>query len=121
LELIIISDACIINVLQGLASALARVTNYALIVTLQIKASLTDDSRDIIYDHNMFMVQATCKGGGDLGLGIPTSLSMLAMGCERVFTKHDTQHNEIQHTDTQHNDTQYNDIQHNNKKIQHSA
>ncbi len=27
-------------------------------VTLQIGVSLTDDSRDIIYDHNMFIVQA---------------------------------------------------------------
>ncbi len=28
-------------------------------LTLQIMASLTDNSRGIIYDHNMFIVQAT--------------------------------------------------------------
>ncbi len=28
-------------------------------VTLQIVASLTDDSRGVIYDHNMIIVQAT--------------------------------------------------------------
>ncbi len=43
----------------AVALALARVVNYALRVMLQIVASLTDDSRAVIYDRNMFIVQAT--------------------------------------------------------------
>jgi hypothetical protein len=39
--------------------ALARVINYATRVTLQIVASLTDDYRSVIYDHKMFIVQAS--------------------------------------------------------------
>ncbi len=30
-----------------------------IMIMLQIVASLSDDSREIIYDHNMFKVQAT--------------------------------------------------------------
>jgi hypothetical protein len=36
-----------------------RVINNAPRVTLQIVASLTDNSRSIIYDRNMFVAQAT--------------------------------------------------------------
>jgi hypothetical protein len=36
-----------------------RVVNYAPRVTLQIVASLTDNARVIIYNHNVFIVQAT--------------------------------------------------------------
>jgi len=39
--------------------ASARVISYAPIVILQIVASLTDDSKDVIYDQNLFIVQAT--------------------------------------------------------------
>jgi hypothetical protein len=49
---IIVSAACTIN-------ALVRVINYTPRVTLQIVASLTDDSRGVFYDCNMFKVQAT--------------------------------------------------------------
>ena len=41
-----------------LALAIARVINYAPRVMLQIVASLTDNSGGIIYDHNVFIVQA---------------------------------------------------------------
>ncbi len=41
------------------ALALAGVINYAPRVVLQIVASLTDDSRGVIYGHKMFIVQAT--------------------------------------------------------------
>jgi hypothetical protein len=51
-----------------------------------IVASLTI----VIYDGNMFEVQATDR-------------------------RHDIQHNDIQHNDTQHYDTQQYDTQHNNK------
>ncbi len=37
----------------------SRMINDDSRVTLQIVAQLTDDSRDIIYDWNMFTVQAT--------------------------------------------------------------
>ncbi len=43
----------------ALALALAKVISYAPRVTLQIVASLTDDSRGIIYDHYMFKMLAT--------------------------------------------------------------
>ncbi len=36
-----------------------RVVNYAPRVMLQIVASLSDDSQGVIYDRNMFIVQAT--------------------------------------------------------------
>ncbi len=42
----------------SLSLGLAIVLNYAPSVMLQIEASLTDDSRCIIYDGNMFIVQA---------------------------------------------------------------
>jgi hypothetical protein len=32
---------------------------------------------------------------------------------EKIYRRHDTQHNDTQHNDTQHNDTQHNDTQHN--------
>ncbi len=48
----VISEGCVI------ALALARVVSYAPRVMLQIVASLTDDSRGIIYDRNMFIAQA---------------------------------------------------------------
>ncbi len=51
----IVSDACTINVSLVFALALASVVNYA----HKFGASLADDSRVIIYDHNMFIVQAT--------------------------------------------------------------
>ncbi len=43
----------------ALALALARVINYAHRMMLLIVASLSDDSRGVIYDRNMFTVQAT--------------------------------------------------------------
>jgi hypothetical protein len=50
----------VITVLKsGVALALAKVISYAPRVTLQIVASLTDDSRGIIYDNYMFKMQAT--------------------------------------------------------------
>jgi hypothetical protein len=50
----------VITVLESdVALALAKLINYAPRVTLQIVASLTDDSRGIIYDHYMFKMQAT--------------------------------------------------------------
>ncbi len=45
--------------LRDLALTLASVVSYALRATFQIKASLADDSRDTIYNNNMFIVQAT--------------------------------------------------------------
>jgi hypothetical protein len=42
----------------SISLGLAIVINYASSVMLQIEASLTDDSRGIIYDGNMFIVQA---------------------------------------------------------------
>ncbi len=47
------------GVAVALALALARVVNYAHRVMLQIVASLTDDSRGVIYDCGIFIVQAT--------------------------------------------------------------
>jgi hypothetical protein len=41
------------------ALALARVVNYAPRVMLLIVAPLTDDSRGVIFDKKMFIVQAT--------------------------------------------------------------
>ncbi len=43
---------------MSLTLALGRVISYAPRVMLHIVASLTDDSFGIIYDHNMFIVQA---------------------------------------------------------------
>ncbi len=43
----------------ALALSLTRLTNYAHRVMLCIAVSLSDDSRGIIYDRNMFIVQAT--------------------------------------------------------------
>jgi hypothetical protein len=44
---------------MALALALARVISYAPRVTILIVASITKDSRGIIYNRNMFIVQAT--------------------------------------------------------------
>jgi hypothetical protein len=40
-------------------NGVSRIVNEDFRVTLQIVVSLTDDSRGIIYNHNMFIVQAT--------------------------------------------------------------
>ncbi len=37
-------------------------------VTLQIVVSLSDGSRGIIYDRNMFILQATCRGKHDINM-----------------------------------------------------
>ncbi len=47
----------------ALASALARVINYAPRVTLEIVVSLTDDPRGIIYDCKVFIVLAPGHAG----------------------------------------------------------
>jgi hypothetical protein len=54
----IVSDACTINDSFVFALALASVVNYAREWRHSLGASLADDSRVIIYDHNMFVVQA---------------------------------------------------------------
>jgi len=41
------------------ALVLTRVITYAPIVTHQIVVSLTDDSRGVIHDHKMCIVEAT--------------------------------------------------------------
>ncbi len=56
--MIIISHTYTINIIKSENKASTIVINKSK-VTLQIVASLTDDSRDIIYNHNMFIVQAT--------------------------------------------------------------
>ena len=63
----------------AIALALARVVNYAPRVTLQIVASLTDDSKGIIYDCNMFIAQAT-------GSGIDIALYRLRINLKNKFT-----------------------------------
>ncbi len=45
-------------------------------VTLQILVSLTDDSRGVIHDHNMFTVQAT-DGQAYSRLKLRTSLALV--------------------------------------------
>jgi len=63
------SNACTINVLMSVIDD-CSVINYKNIMvvndtsrvirmTTQLGASLTDDSRSIIYNHNMFIIQAT--------------------------------------------------------------
>ncbi len=48
----------------------------------QLGASLTHDSKGIIYDHNMFIIQAT----GYLYNGINT-MDMVAINCQWQFVK----------------------------------
>ncbi len=66
---IIMSDACTIYVLMTVIDD-SSVINYKNIMvvndtsrvirmTTQLGASLTDDSRSIIHNHNMFIIQAT--------------------------------------------------------------
>ncbi len=66
--LTIVNDDHMFYLFYKHAMALARVINYALWVInyaprvmLQIVASLTDYSRGIIYNSNMFIVQATVQ------------------------------------------------------------
>jgi hypothetical protein len=64
-------------------------------IVTELDTSLTDDARVIIYDHHMFIVQAT-------GLIFESKGTAL---------RHDTQHNDIQYNDNHHNgpvcDTQH--------------
>ncbi len=39
------------------------IVNYDSSIINKFRASLADDSRVVIYDHHMFMVQATCCTG----------------------------------------------------------
>jgi hypothetical protein len=60
--MILISDACTLNVLcyqWDVAFALNKVSNYTLRVMLQIVIPLTDDPRGVIYNRKIFIVQAT--------------------------------------------------------------
>ncbi len=56
--MITMSDASIINILVSVNYA-SRIVNYYSRDTLQIVASLTGDSWGIIYNYNVFIVQAT--------------------------------------------------------------
>jgi len=56
--MIVISDACTTNIINE-CNYTSRIAIEDPRVTLQIVASLTDDTRSIIYDCNMFIAQAT--------------------------------------------------------------
>jgi hypothetical protein len=49
---------------SGLYYKHIKITNYDSSIANKFEASLTDDARVIIYDHHMFIVQAT---GGSIG------------------------------------------------------
>ncbi len=53
--MIIMNDLYYYKYVKSQALALARVINYAPRVVLQIVASLTDDTRGVIYNHKMFI------------------------------------------------------------------
>ncbi len=72
-------------------------------VTLQIVASLTDDSRGVIYDGKMFIVQDT---------GWVLAYEQNFYNITKQSFCHDTQQSDTQHNGTQHNGTQH-DTQHN--------
>jgi hypothetical protein len=55
---IVLSDACIINLMINVVGA-SRIVIDDSRVLLQIVASLTDDSRGVIYYCNMFIEDAT--------------------------------------------------------------
>jgi hypothetical protein len=59
----VISSACTINIIDELYNG-SKVIIDDSIVTLQFVASLTDDSRGVIYDCNIFIIQATDAGYG---------------------------------------------------------
>ncbi len=56
--MIVISGTCTINIVDELNDGSKIIIDDSR-VTLQIVASLTDDSRGVIYDCNIFKIQAT--------------------------------------------------------------
>jgi hypothetical protein len=59
--MIIKSDACTINIINESVNETTRIIIDDSIVMLQIIASHTEDSRGVIYNRNMFIVQPTVK------------------------------------------------------------
>jgi hypothetical protein len=137
-RVMIVGDATILSIIIELS--------FTIVICLwyrpQTVASLIDETRVIIYNRNMFKIQATdftCKHNIALKilvrpkhssllshgpLGLWKSFTASATDCTKSFFArrlsrslntwpHDTWHNDIQHNDTQHNDIQHNDIQHN--------
>ncbi len=59
--MIIVSDACTITIIKMSEYDATRIIIDYSRVMLQIVASLTDNSRDIIYDYSMFIIQSTAS------------------------------------------------------------
>ncbi len=62
----IVNYDCKEFIVQATGKAFSRVVNNTPRVTLQIVASHMDNTRGVIYSHNMFIVQATGIDGNDV-------------------------------------------------------
>jgi hypothetical protein len=90
-----------------------RVTNYTPRVMFQLVASLNDDSKGIIYNYNMFIVQATDAES--------VEVLMYTYTCVLPLQKRKLESSAQGHYHIQHNVTQHYRLDCNNQHKRHSA